>query len=262
MSRYHYWQYVVDEDGRPLQGVNIRIYLNDNPNTEADIFVHPYLGSPTKSSVTDLETNGDGYFEFWVGDEFENLGGYSSSQRFRLTWERAGILLGAIDNIDIFPPVFQVDETDASSLTADQRNKLISNRLAYGWENHINSTYADEPHDLQPVDWNDATDNTYNKLVSNQLMNYVFSVLASAGTLSIDASGAVGRYVYVLSWTPNGDYYYTDILHNLGREYPAVQVVKTSTNEWVIPRKIESTSTNSVRVWVSEQFDAEITIIG
>ena len=262
MSRYHYWQYVVDEDGRPLQNVNIRVYLNNNPNTEADIFVHPYLGSPTKSSVTDLETNGDGYFEFWVGDEFETLGGYSSTQRFRLTWERAGILLGSIDNIDIYPPVFQVDETDSSSLTSDQRNKLISNKLAYGWQTHINSTYVDQPHDLQPVDWNDSTDDTYNKLVSNSIMSYVFSVLASAGTLSIDASGAVARYYNILTWSPQGGYYYADILHGLGREYPSIQVANTSTLEKVMPRKIESLSVDSVRIWVSTQFNAEITVIG
>ena len=252
----------MDEDGRPLQSVNIRVYLNDNPNTEADIFVHPYLGSPTKSSVTDLETNGDGYFEFWIGDEFETLGGYSSNQRFRLTWDRAGILLGAIDNIDIFPPVFQVDETDNTSLTSDQRNKLISNSLAYGWQQHINSTYATMPHDFQPVDWNDATDNTYNKLVSNSLMTYVFSVLASAGTLSIEASGAVARYYSILTWSPNSGYYYTDILHNLGREYPIVQVSNLSNNEKVMPRKVESIDDNSLRIWVSTQFNAEITIIG
>lgn len=261
MSRYQYWQYVVDEEGRPMEGVNIRVYLNDNPNTEADVFVHPYLGSPTKTSIADLETNGDGYFEFWVGDEFETLGGYASTQRFRLTWERAGILLGSIDNIDIFPPVFQVDETDGSSLTKDQRNKLISNKLAYDWEAHVNSTYASEPHNFQPVDWND-TDTTYNKLVSNSMMNYVFSVLASAGTLSIDASGAVGRYSTVLSWTPDGDYYRTDILHNLGREYPAVQVSETTTKEMVVPRKVESLNANSTRIWVSDTFNAEITIIG
>lgn len=261
MSRYHYWQYVVDEDGRPLEGVNIRVYLNDNPNTEADIFTHPYLGSPTKSSVTDLETNGDGYFEFWVGDEFETLGGYSSTQKFRLTWQRAGILLGEIDNITIFPPVFQVDETDGTSLTKDQRNKLISNYLAYRWESHVDSTYVDQPHDIEPVDWTD-TDDTYNKLVSNSLMNYVFSVLASAGTLSIDASGAVGRYYQVLTWTPDGDYYYVDITHGIGREYPVVQVARTADNLIVYPRRVQSLNANATRIWVSEQFNAEITIIG
>lgn len=261
MARYHYWQYVVDEDGRPLEGVNIRIYLNDNPNTEADIFTHPYLGSPTKSSITDLESDGNGYFEFWVGDEFETLGGYSSTQKFRLTWQRAGILLGEIDNIDIFPPVFQVDETDNTSLTADQRNKLISNRLAYRWETHRTSTYVDQPHDIEPVDWTD-TDTTYNKLVSNSLMNYVFSVLASAGTLSIDASGAIGRYYEVLTWTPSDDYFYVDLTHGIGREYPAVQVTETTDSTRVMPQRVQSLSSNSLRIWVSEQFDAEITIIG
>jgi len=261
LSRYHYWQYVVDEEGRPLEGVNIRVYLNDNPNTEADIFVHPYLGSPTKTSIVDLESDGNGFFEFWIGDEYEIVGGYTASQRFRLVWERAGILLGEIDNIDVFPPVFQVDETDNTSLTKDQRNKLISNALAFKWDNHVNSTYEAEPHDLQAVDWND-TDDTYNKLVSNSMMNYVFSVLSSAGTISIDASAAVARYFSTTSWTSDSGYYRTDLTHNLGRQFPIVQIVDTSTGYQVHPRRIESINNNTTRVWVSSTFNAEITILG
>jgi hypothetical protein len=261
MSRYQYWQYIVDEEGRPLEGVNIRFYLSDDPNTEADIFLSPTLGAPTKSSIADIESDGDGFFEFWVGDEFETVGGYVSSQRFRITWERAGILLGYIDNIDIFPPVFQVDETDNSSLTTDLRNKLISNSLAYEWDAHVNSTYEDQPHDLEPVDYT-SEDTTYNKLVNNSMLNYLFSVLSSGGTTSIGVSGAAARYFTVTSWTAYGDYYYTDILHALGNEYPIVQVIEQSTKDKMMPYRIVSINSNTTRIWVSSTFNAEITIIG
>jgi hypothetical protein len=262
MSRYQYWQYIVDEDGRPLEGVNIRFYLNDNPNVEADIFISPTLGAPTKTSIVDLESDENGYFEFWVGDEFESIGGYSATQRFRLTWERAGILEGAIDNIDIFPMVFSVDESDQSGLTSAQRNKLISNALAFKWDNHVNSTFASSPHGLQPVDWTDDTDDTYNKLINNSILNYVFSVIASAGTVSLGVSGAAARYFTIESWNAYGEYFYIDILHGLGRNYPAVQVVEQSTGNVLIPYHIVSINSNTTRIWVSREFVAEVTIIG
>ena len=112
MARIHYWQYIVDDQGRPLQDVNIRLYLSDNPTQEADIFTHHALGAPTTTSIALLKTNGDGFFELWVGDEFENVGGYVSTQKFKLVWQRAGIQIGSISNIDVYPPVFKVDETD------------------------------------------------------------------------------------------------------------------------------------------------------
>jgi hypothetical protein len=261
MSRYQYWQYIVDEEGRPLEGVNIRFYLSDSPNTEADIFLSPTLGSPTKSSIADIESNADGYFEFWVGDEYETVGGYVSTQRFRITWERAGILMGYIDNIDIFPPVFQVDETDEESLTSDQRNKLISNALAFKWDHHVNSTYEEQPHNLLPVDWTDD-DPTFNKLVNNTMLNYLFSVLSSAGTTSIGVSGAAARYFTVTSWTAYGGYYYVDLLHALGNQYAIVQVMTQSTGDKMLPQRVVALNKDTTRIWVTTPFNAEITIIG
>ena len=263
MARVHYWQYIVDEEGRPLEGVNVRFYLNDNPTQQADIFTHPTLGASTYTSSADIKTDGNGFFEFWIGDEFETLAGYSAVQKFRLTWERAGILIGQINNIDIFPPLFQVDETDGTSSTKNEKNKTVSNYLAYTWDNHVNSTYSSTvpPHDILPVD-NTSNDVTINKLVSNSLTNYILSAIASAGTLSIESTAAVERNFQVTSWSTSGSNYYANISHFIGREYPIVQLRFTDTKFVYNPIRIASINTNTLRILVSENKSSEITVIG
>jgi hypothetical protein len=263
MARIHYWQYIVDEEGRPLEGVNVLFYLNDNPTQEADIFTHPALGASTYTSSAGIKTDGNGFFEFWIGDEFETLAGYSAVQKFRLTWERAGILIGSINNIDIFPPLFQVDETDGTSSTKNEKNKTVSNNLAYTWSNHVDSTYASTvpPHDILPV-VETSQDAAINKLVSNSLMNYILSAIASAGTLSIESTAAIERNFTISSWSASGSNYYANINHFIGREYPIVQLRFTDTKTVYKPIRIASTSANSLRILVSENNSTEITVIG
>jgi len=29
MARVHYWQYIVDSEGRPMEDIEVRFYLND-----------------------------------------------------------------------------------------------------------------------------------------------------------------------------------------------------------------------------------------
>lgn len=261
MARVGFWQYVVDEQGRPIENAIIRFYLSDNPAQEADIFTHASLGVPTTTSAVGMKTDGNGFFEFWIGDEFEDIGGYISTQKFKLTWERAGILLGSISNIDVYPPVFKVDETDNTSSTKTDKNKLVSNELAYKWDTHTAAVIIDEPHEFTAVD-NTKTDTTYNKLVSNSLMNYILSAIASAGTLSIDASGAVERNFTITSWTASGDNYYTVLNHFLGRPFPVLQVYKTSDSFQYDPVKVKSIDTNSLELWVSDNVNTEVVVIG
>ena len=86
MARLHFWQWIVDDEGRPLKNVIIRFYLADQLYQEAEIYTHPSLGAATTSSVAAITTDANGFFEFWVGDEFESNGGYEATQKFQLTW--------------------------------------------------------------------------------------------------------------------------------------------------------------------------------
>jgi hypothetical protein len=237
--------------------------LSDNPTQEADIFTHPALGTSTFTSVANIKTNGNGFFEFWIGDEFETLAGYSSMQKFRLTWERAGIIMGSINNIDVFPPLFQVDQTDGSSSTALEKNKTVSNYLGYIWSQHVASTYASEdpPHSILPVDIT-GTSTTVNKLVSNNLMNYIMSAITSAGTLSIESTAAIERNFTIESWTPTGSDFYINVNHFIGREFPVVQMRFSNTWDTYKPKKIVSLNENSLRIHVTENRASQLTIIG
>lgn len=263
MARIHYWQYIVDSEGRPLENVNIRFYLADNPAEEAEIFTHPQLGASTDTSTADTKTNGDGFFEFWIGDEFEPFGGYESTQQFKLTWDRAGILLGHINYVDIFPPVLKVDETDNFSATKDNKNKLISNALGYKWDTHTDSVVpTTEPHDLKAVD---ITDNNpaFNRLVSNSLMNYILAAITSAGVISIGASAATERNFTINTWSASGDLYYTQLDHFIGRPYPLVQVRESGTDLRMVPAKVYSVNSNSIQIMVSDpNLEVEVTIVG
>ncbi len=261
MARVHFWQYIVDSEGRPMENIEVRFYLNDNPAEEAEIFTHPSIGTPVTSTESDLSTNGNGYFEFWVGDEFESLGGYVSTQKFRLVWERAGILLGQINNIDVFPPVFQVDETDATSSTRSDKNRLVSNALAYTWEQHATAGLGVNAHGYEAVDTT-SIDTTYNKLVSNSLMNYIISAITSAGTLSLTASGAIERQFTVTSWTADGDNWRIDLIHGIGHGHPIVQIVDFIEQKVVMPTRVTQVDNNTIRLHMATNDDVEVTIIG
>jgi hypothetical protein len=261
MARVHYWQYIVDEEGRPLENVDVRFYLADDPTTEAEIFTHPSLGGPTTTSTASIVTDGNGFFQFWIGDEFELLGGYTATQKFKLTWQRAGILFGEIDDIDVFPPIFTVDETDNTSPETAQKNKLVSNQLAYKWDTHVDSNAGAQPHNFQPVDTG-STNTVNNKLVSNSLLNYLLTALSSAGTVSIEASAAIERQFSISSWTTSGDNYYTSINHFLNNTYPVVQIRNSTTNDLYVPTKVVSLDSNSIRIFVTENNASLVTVVG
>lgn len=260
MARIHYWQYIVDDQGIPLQDVNIRLYLSDITDQEADIFTHHAFGAPTTTSIANIKTDGNGFFEFWIGDEIET-GGYISTQKFKLIWQRAGIQTGEISNIEVYPPVLQVNETDNTSSTKTEKNKLVSNELAYKWDTHTDSIITDTPHNFLPVDTT-KTDIEYNKFVSNNLMNYILSAIASAGTLSIAATAAVERSFVITSWSSSADAYYTVLNHFIGNEYPVVQVFKSADNFQYQPMKIKSIDTNSLEIWVTDNINTKVTIVG
>jgi len=256
MARLHYWQYIVDEDGRPINEVEIRFYFAST-ETEASIYANPTVGHQTTTSAINLLSNGDGYFEFWVGDKWELNGGYENTQRFKVTWYKAGISQGEINDIDIFPPLYEVDETSAGQSPAAEavrRNKLISNRLAYQWEGHVAEIVPSaSPHGIEPVIVCDTDDN-YNKVISNKLMNQIWTLAVSASTTSLDASGADIDFSEIPvdhTLVSSGGLWYADITHNLGNLYPILQVIDTTDFTFMVPENLQTLTTNSTRVWMA-----------
>lgn len=163
MARVHYWQFLIDEEGKPIEGANVYIFLA-NSDEAAYIYQDEITGAPT-NALPQLRTTAEGFFEFWIGDSSET-NGYSSTQKFKLVWERIGIASGMIDYIDIFPPTIPVDESSDNT----ERNKSVSNKLAKGWEEHRKST-SHIIHGIVEYDQN-LDDIKRNRLISNRLGNY------------------------------------------------------------------------------------------
>jgi hypothetical protein len=132
--KIHYWQFLTDELGEPIEDAEIYVYLAGS-SSYADIFLTETATSAINSypgSSNVITTDSNGFFEFFIGDEWETQYGYESTQKFKVSWYKAGIANGDIDNISIFTSsITSVDETDD---TDTSKNKSVSNSLAKGWE--------------------------------------------------------------------------------------------------------------------------------
>jgi len=162
MARVHYWQFLIDEEGRPIEGADVYVLL---ANSDEGAFIYKdEISGEAVSSLPQLKTNTEGFFEFWIGDLSE-INGYNSTQKFKLYWERIGIASGMIDYLDVFPPTIPVDETDNSP----DKNKSVSNKLAKGWEEHR----IDLNHIIHGIrEYNFKEDDLkLNKLGSNRFFN-------------------------------------------------------------------------------------------
>ena len=86
--------------------------------------------------------------------------------------------------------------------------------------------------------------------------------MSRSGTLSIEASAAVERQFTVTSWSPSGDGFYTNIDHFIGNQYPIVQLRDTDTEKQFIASRIVSVNSNTIRVFIAEEVNSNITVVG
>ncbi len=158
MARVKWYGYLLNEQGQVIPSANISVFLAGS-NTPANIYTNE-SGSNIIQIPPQLTTNADGYYEFWIGDTSEDYG-YSSFQKFKITWEKEGIVNGYNDFISILPLALPVNVESTDTV----RDKSISNNLARLWEEHRTdeSFYV---HGIEPVDKN-STNADKNKLISN-----------------------------------------------------------------------------------------------
>ena len=283
MSRFHYWQFLINKEGQPIPDANISLYL---AGTDSPAFIYfDEFGSNHTSAAPQVITNNMGYFEFWIGDASEEYG-YQKGQKFKIEWEKPGVALGEIDWIDIFPHVAEVDETDQ---TSNAKNKVISNKLAYRWEEHKNSTLqdngfpihgieavneldtdtfsnklisnvlakkwndhsihsfgltSDTPHGLLPVD-GDNDDNYFDKLVSNKIIHDIYQdITVINNTLDDIGDGGGNAGNIFLEFQLSSEWV---IYHNFGVKYVSVTCFDDADME-VRPISIELNDQNSCTV--------------
>ena len=174
MARRHYWQFLVTDEGNPIENAEISIYI---AGTEDPAYVYTdEYGPAGSSSDPQVKTSRKGFYEFWIADKQEP-NGYFLETKFKIAWSAVGVQTGFIDYVDVFSTsVSEIDITD----TNEYKNKAVSNYLGKGWEDHKNSElYVDnvmQIHGMGAVDegQSDITllpNTKLNRLVSNILAN-------------------------------------------------------------------------------------------
>ena len=107
--RTHYWYYIINEEGQPIEDVNVSV-LEAESSTFLWIYNVEEGGTAfcdyekTASAVGDgtpqLRTDENGYVEFWVADSSDSTYGYSDI-KIKLLWTKPGTITdGVIDNIE------------------------------------------------------------------------------------------------------------------------------------------------------------------
>ena len=99
MARRHYWQFLVTDEGNPIENANIEVYLAGT-DTAANVYFAETGGLPS-NTIPQTVTSKKGYFEFWVSDNTDT-NGYEYSQKFKVGWSATGVAVGHIDYIDVF----------------------------------------------------------------------------------------------------------------------------------------------------------------
>lgn len=264
MARKHYWQYIIDENGIPVDDAEVRIYLADRPTVEANIFLHPEYGGFSTSSAVDLRTNEDGFFEVWFGDEFEIEGGYGPGQNFKIIWT-SGSSNEIIEKLSFYAPLFPVDLEDD---TDDFYHKTLSNVFAYKIDTHTDSIVpSSSPHDIVPYyllfNLNKNESDYYsNKVVNNRLIYQMYELAYQSITASLNTSGAEIYSEDVSSLTFSAGVYYKDVIHNLENNYPMVKLWELPGLENIVPIDVERINKNTIRFFLSEDIDVRVIIIG
>lgn len=177
MSRYHWWGFLVNEAGEPIENAEITVKLAGTEEL-ASLYYDEFgnansSDNPALSAGPQLSTLSNGYYEFWIGDVTEPYG-YRNDQKFKLEWIRIGVAHGEIDYINVFP---LGPQTDPASITncvdpSQEMNKLISNYLACKWDTHVESEVVLYTGEFSPVHGLDfinveELDTVPNKIISN-----------------------------------------------------------------------------------------------
>jgi len=259
-SRTYFWHYIVNEEGQPIQNAEVRLYLDDDPTIEATIFLTEVSILSTTCSVADIKTDNDGFFAFWLGNEFED-GGHSLRQEFRLEWFKAGTAPGLIKEINPWPNAFAWQNVNTGA-DRDYKNKFVSDYLANKWWTHFNAHVPSaSPHDLYPVDYESGCDDDrYNKVVSNKFVDDIWDWCVAEGTETVE-NQSVFELQQSLSWTASGDTYWCDISHpsNIGQD---VLITLVKLDKQILPKKIINVSSAITRIVVDHSVDLIVNMQG
>jgi hypothetical protein len=187
MARAHVWQYLINREGQPIEGATVQVYLAGS-ETQATIYHQEDGGSP--DAVGQVVTLSNGFFEFWIADLQED-GGYDSSQKIKIAWDKAGISKGHIDYVDVFDESLDYYPVDVKD-NSQTKDRVVSNYYANIWTEHVTGTsYNEGAHNIYSI-VDGSIDTIRNKLVSDNHLNTLNLntefLSASIDNLTVDGS--------------------------------------------------------------------------
>jgi len=147
---------------------------------------------------------------------------------------------------------------------------MLNNELAYKFETHVGTLYTGVPHGIYPVDETDSSDGTLNKVVSNELLNRLYSFSLTSGAkpgLTIAASGALitTHTLYASAMSASGDYWQATFDPELnkadGNHMPVTQVYEKASGNIILPWEVRINSATQMKIIVTEQSDMMVTTV-
>jgi hypothetical protein len=142
--RTKFFSYIVDNLGNAIDGARIHVLvypLGGGVTSYASIYLTD-ASAVTTSFASEILTDENGYFEFYVADlEEGGVNGYEYQREFKITWSGGGAVSGSIDKLQLFDVTKR--EVDTTG-TGTNKNRLVSNILAKEWQEHRTSAALDE----------------------------------------------------------------------------------------------------------------------
>jgi hypothetical protein len=176
MARYHWWGFIVNEAGEPIENAEITIKLAGTEEL-ACVYYDEFGNAnsclnPELSAGPQLSTLSNGYYEFWIGDISEPYG-YRNDQKFKIEWIRIGVAQGMIDYVNIFPLGPQTYPVSFNNCVSPsmERNKLVSDYLACKWDSHSDHNIVTESGDFSPIHGIEFVDVESLDTVPNKIIN-------------------------------------------------------------------------------------------
>jgi len=196
MARVHYWHYLLNEEGQPIEAAIISVMQSESTTYvwlyDVEIGGTAFINYERSGSTGNpqLRTNSDGFFEFWISDDSDLSGHGYAGIKLKIKWSKPGVISdGYIDNIEFSISPEPVLETDYSVIG---KNKLISNKLAYRWESAVKRVI-----ELPVIEWSTdiTTGNKYYYIVPDEFngMNLI-RVAATALVAGETGSTTIGVY--------------------------------------------------------------------
>jgi hypothetical protein len=167
-NRFHYWSFLLDEEGQPIENASIWVYLagtstpaelypseNGNYQTTPSVIYtfKSYEGADESDDDVDIiKTDENGFFEFWLGNVNE-INGYETNQKFKINWYKAGIAEGQIDYVNIitYYPTFTWRGTWGSGVDYNVSDVVGLNKHAFVCDAEHTSSSTTMPG--SGVDW-------------------------------------------------------------------------------------------------------------